>query len=313
MDFSLSTKNDLLAACQSRGIPHSKSQSKDALIHLLHHSPAYPPTKNVSPLRYPGGKTRACKVLHEILSHYFDLSQFDTLLSPFFGGGSFEFYLQNQHGFRIIANDKFTPLFHFWTQAKTDKRALCDSLRAIPAVSKPQFDAYRSSILALQNNVLQQSVQYFVINRCSFSGATLSGGFSEEASQKRFTPSSIQKIEQLDLTNVEFHHLDVREFLPLFGDAPNCLLFVDPPYYLEKRSKLYGTNGDLHEHFDHAGLFEILRTRTNWILTYNNSDYIRNLYRDYTILDVHWSYGMNASKASSEIVIVSTKNSVSPI
>ncbi len=33
--------------------------------------------KNVSPLRYPGGKTRACKVLEAILNDYFDVNSFE--------------------------------------------------------------------------------------------------------------------------------------------------------------------------------------------------------------------------------------------
>ena len=40
-------------------------------------------------------------------------------------------------------------------------------------------------------------------------------------------------------------------------------------------------------------------------MTYNNCDYIRNLYKDYIIIDANWSYGMNASKKSSEIIIIS--------
>ena len=69
--------------------------------------------KSKSPLRYPGGKTRACKILDTMLKEHFDVSQFDNLVSPFFGGGSFEIHLQNQYDFNIIANDKFTPLYNF--------------------------------------------------------------------------------------------------------------------------------------------------------------------------------------------------------
>ena len=28
----------------------------------------------------------------------------------------------------------------------------------------------------------------------------------------------------------------------------NSIVFLDPPYYLESKSKLYGNNSDLHEH-----------------------------------------------------------------
>ena len=266
-------------------------------------------TANLSPLRYPGGKTRACKIIENVILQHFDITDFDTIISPFFGGGSFEFYMQNKYGVALKVNDKFTPLYNFWKQVKINKDILCEGLREIKSVSKEQFIAYRKTIMDLQDNILQQAIQYFVINRCSFSGSTLSGGFSEEASRKRFTQSSINKIEALDFTNIEIYNEDfydfVNTYIPTAPAQPSkALLFLDPPYYLESKSKLYGNNGDLHEGFNHNLLFELLNSKKNWVLTYNNCEYIRNLYKDYTILDVNWSYGMNTTKASSEIIII---------
>lgn len=264
-------------------------------------------TLNTSPLRYPGGKTRACKIIDSIIQQHFDISLFDILVSPFFGGGSFEFYFQNKYKKRIIANDKFTPLYHFWKQVQIDKNKLCEELRKIKikTVSKEDFVNYRKSIMNLNDNILQQATQYFIINRCSFSGATLSGGFSGEASKKRFTDSSINRIESLTLDFIEIYNLDFGNFIMENAVSSKALLFLDPPYYLDKKSKLYGDNGDLHEGFDHDKLCNILKTKKNWILTYNNCEYIRNMYKDYIIVDVYWSYGMNASKKSSEIIILS--------
>jgi DNA adenine methylase len=82
-------------------------------------------------------------------------------------------------------------------------------------------------------------------------------------------------------------------------------MFLDPPYYLEKNSKLYGNNGDMHETFDHEKLYNILSNKKNWLMTYNNCDHIRELYKNFIILDVNWSYGMNKTKESSEIIIIS--------
>ena len=209
----------------------------------------------------------------------------------------------------IKANDKFTPLYNFWKQVKTDKMALCEGLRAIEAVSKEQFADYRRTIMGLDANTLQQAIQFFIINRCSFSGSTLSGGFSQEASNKRFTPSSIARIEALDFTNIEVYNEDFYDFIMNnANDAASSLLFLDPPYYLENKSnKLYGNNGDLHNGFNHRMLFDLLENRKNWVLTYNNCEYIRDLYKDFKIFDVKWSYGMNSSKASAEIIIVAKK------
>lgn len=72
----------------------------------------------------------------------------------------------------------------------------------------------------------------------------------------------------------------------------------------------------MHESFNHEKLHQVLSNKKNWMMTYNDCTYIRELYHspegtytplrgyDYIILDVDWSYGMNKSKESSEIVII---------
>jgi DNA adenine methylase len=298
MELSNLSKKELLVECDKLGITNEIIKlinSKNNISSIIN---------NISPLRYPGGKTRACKIIDNILLEYFDITNFDTIISPFFGGGSFEFYLQNKYGFKLIVNDKFIPLYNFWKQVKINKSILCDELRKIKSVSKEQFIEYRNTIMNLNDDILQQSIQYFIINRCSFSGSTLSGGFSQEASNKRFTLSSINKIEELNFTNIEIYNYDFYEFINNFN-INNSLMFLDPPYYLENKSKLYGNNGDLHQDFNHDLLYDLLNTKKNWIITYNNCEYIRNLYKDFIIIDVNWSYGMNTSKSSSEIIIIS--------
>ena len=265
---------------------------------------------NISPLRYPGGKTRACKILDGILENNFDMKNVNTVISPFFGGGSFEFYIQNKYKIRIIANDKFTPLVNFWNTCKNNKDKLCNMLyktvgdTSHNCINKEQFMNYRQIIMN-ELNVLKQGYYYFVINRCSFSGTTLSGGYSQQSAKGRFTKSSVDRIKKLNLSTTEIYNKDFYNFIDTaVPESQNYILFVDPPYYLEKNSKLYGNNGDLHEDFNHKKLFDVLSIKQNWLLTYNDCDYIRDLYKDFQIIEVDWSYGMNKSRKSSEIVIL---------
>jgi len=311
-NYSNLSKAELLLKCNELGIKKCISKNKTDLINLIKCNKTEIKSEevsiikynNISPLRYPGGKTRACKIIEDIILKHFDIKCFDTLVSPFFGGGSFEFYFQNKYNLKLIVNDKFIPLYNFWKQVKINKNILCDELRKISTISKEQFKSYRNTIIELNNNILQQAIQYFIINRCSFSGSTLSGGFSNEASKKRYTPSSINKIELLDFTNIEIYNYDFKDFINNFINDKS-LIFLDPPYYLEKKSKLYGNNGDMHESFNHQLLFDLLNIKKKWIITYNDCNYIRNMYKDYIIIDVNWSYGMNKSKTSSEIIIIS--------
>lgn len=268
--------------------------------------------KNISPLRYPGGKTRARKILDEIYKLHFDVSKHSVVYSPFFGGGSFEFYLQDKYLFDLIVNDKFTPLISFWQYCKDNRDELCLNIRnnLYPA-TKEQCLEYRKSILNSQDILqLWLASYFFVLNRCSFSGSTLSGGFSKEACEKRFTSSSIDRIEKLNLENIQFHNQDFANFLNDHSktwDVNKSFMFLDPPYYLEEGSNLYGTKGDLHDDFDHQKLKDILLSDVNidWMMTYNNHPIIKEWYKDCIIIEVDWKYGMNKTKKSSEIVICS--------
>ena len=120
--------------------------------------------------------------------------------------------MSTKYGSKLIVNDKFKPLVSFWKSVQMYNKKLCYKLTEIlGTVSKDIFSTMRDTIMD-EPDTLLQGYKYFVINRCSFSGATLSGGFSLESSKKRFTESSIQRIKDLNLTDVEFHNLDFETF-----------------------------------------------------------------------------------------------------
>jgi len=263
-------------------------------------------------LRYPGGKTRAIKSLIKILrEENVDLVD-KTVYSPFYGGGSFENHLLS-YGLanRVIANDLFKPLYNFWTCLKTDPRLLRLHVTRLHPITKEQFKSIQKKLNVYASNKVDDSAKtdyehaamYFAVNRSSFSGSTLSGGYSKEAANKRFTRSSIDRILTYDLSKTEFHNCDFETFINIVPDGE--FMFLDPPYHID--SKLYGSKGDLHAGFDHVKLFNLLKSRTNWMLTYNDDDYILDMYEQITdavIYEAEWSYGMNKSKKSKEIVIV---------
>lgn len=254
-----------------------------------------------SPLRYPGGKTRACKILDEIATTNFSITQDTWIVSPFFGGGSFEFYLSSKYGTRIIANDIFNPLYAFWKTAKENPHELSDEIeKYLNKITIEDFKQMRATIS--EQTVFIKALYFFILNRCSFSGSTLSGGFSQQSALTRFTTSSINRIRSLDLSSVVFYNLDFVDFLRKKLPT-NRIIFLDPPYYIANPS-LYGNNGDVHNNFDHEKLFHSIRDIPKWIMTYNDCGYIRNLYQEFEIIEASWSYGMNASKKSSEIIIL---------
>ena len=194
------------------------------------------------------------------------------------------------------------------------------------------FRKFRSEIRAeLEKKSPQFSfdlaAKVYAINRSSFSGATLSGGFSKRASYARFTDSSIDRIRNFREPNLFVQRLDFKESIK---KHPGAFLYLDPPYMLKRewipehtdertgkiidgywmdRDKLYGKDGDLHSSFDHRGLYEILSKRGNWVLSYNDIPEIRDLYKDYEIRKADWAYGMKnvttkKMGSSSELLII---------
>ena len=269
-----------------------------------------------SPLRYPGGKTRAVDTLMKFIP-----DDCGELCSPFLGGGSFELAL-SEKGVVIHGYDGFKPIVWFWQALLKDpvKLAVLADMTKMKrprkyvyqnkeykarGLRKKDFERFRDEIrFALRMNhefTFESAAKVYAINRSSFSGATFAGGFSERASYARFTDSQIEAVKNFKVDNFTVRHDDFKDSMK----RHDCYFYLDPPYFLSgARNKLYGDEGDMHEFFPHLSLFSELKQRDNWILSYNDCEEIRSLYRDYDIQEASWTYGMNKSKKSSEIIIL---------
>ncbi len=255
-----------------------------------------------SPLRYPGGKSRAIKFLAQFLPK--DISEFRE---PFFGGGSLGLYVAQKHsGVKIYANDLNYELFCFWQSLQGDCERLISGILELKNRFKEGRDLYRF-ILSRRNDDLSQitrGIDFFILNRITFSGVVDSGGYSQKAYQSRFTPSSVERLEKTRkiLGNFVFSHKDYKDFLggSENSDEKGVLLFLDPPYFSASKSKLYGKKGILHTSFDHYELCECLKsTKHKFLLTYDDSAFIRELYRDFCLCEWDLQYGMNNFKQTN--------------
>ena len=207
-----------------------------------------------SPLRYPGGKSR---VAEKIAADLARLAKNPSRLiaSPFFGGGSVELRLA-ERGFRILGTDAFYPVARFWQALKHQPQELHAAVSEfLPGIDKQAFKLLQEELRHLnetKGDPMRTATLFFVINRCSFSGTTLSGGMSPDC--PRFTQSSVDRLLQVDLSNVEVRHGDYWSHLldPELGHEWSAV-FADPPYPLEQgKDKLYGDRGSAHTDFDHA-------------------------------------------------------------
>ncbi len=252
-------------------------------------------------LRYPGGKSRAVK-------HLLPFVPGDTteMCAPFFGGGALELACV-ERGIRVHGYDVFTPVVYFWQAVLRDPKMLSQMIEVHhPLSGKEKFKHFQTVLSEACDTEEEFSFRlaaiFFILNRCSFSGTTLSGGMSEEAAAKRFTISSIDRVRDFPLKNFAVQKADFKDSIPCHRDV---FLYCDPPYMLKKeRNNLYGDKGSAHRGFDHVALYELLSERGNWMLSYNNCPEILELYKDYEIYYPDWSYGMSQDKDSKEVLII---------
>jgi DNA adenine methylase len=244
-----------------------------------------------SPLRYPGGKTRAV----EIISRSFP-SRIKELVAPFFGGGSIEL-LFAARGVRVHGYDVFRPLVEFWQCLLLERDQLANEVEKYYPLSRERFYQLQEQQTKFPAK-LERAAVYYVLNRCSFSGATLSGGMSP--GHPRFTLSSIQRLREFNNPNIWVEKADFEESL---ARHQHMFAYLDPPYLID--SGLYGKKGDAHKDFDHVRLAKILKARRNWVLSYNDCEDIRELYRGFKIMTPNWKYGMSNDKTSKEVLIFS--------
>ncbi|TAF73682.1 MAG: DNA adenine methylase [Bacteroidetes bacterium] len=252
-----------------------------------------------SPLRYPGGKSRSVDLISTIIP------EFDEFREPFLGGGSIFIYTKQRFPNKTFwINDLYFELYKFWEMTQKDVDALIEKIyewRNQFPIGK-ELHKFLNENLAKFND-LERGAAFFIYNRITFSGTSLSGGFSEGAFTGRFTESSIQRLNQFAkvINGSKITNLDYEELIK--KDGENVFIFLDPPYYSATKSALYGKNGNMHKTFDHAKFAENMKNcKHQWLITYDDSEYIRDLFSFANIIPWELMYGMrNVTSGADQV------------
>ena len=253
-----------------------------------------------SPLRYPGGKAKSLrKIIPNIYPFY------DEFREPFVGGGSvFLAAIQRINPKALYKiNDLNYDVYCFWKELKENGDSLVEGVQKLKDKYNDGDKLYQAlTSQKKEQSDLERAVRFFVLNRITFSGTTDSGGFSEQAFRKRFTLSSIQRLKPLPklLRNVIVEFGDYEKQLD--KSDKDVFIFLDPPYFSSAKSRLYGKNGDLHISFDHKRFANNMRKSPHkWLITYDDSQEIRELFSFANIYEWKVQYGMNnVSKKKAE-------------
>ena len=251
-----------------------------------------------TPLRYPGGKSRATKKMAEFFPLFKDYTEYRE---PFLGGGSVALYITQMYPhLDIWVNDLYEPLYNFWRELQDNGNEIKNILLQLkqrhpdPASAKSLFlDAkeYLAKPIG-ETTTKDRAVSFYVVNKCSFSGLTESSSFSKQASDSNFSLLGIEKLPYYSdlIGNWKITNLSYEK---LMTDDKKTFVYLDPPY--EIKSNLYGKRGNMHKGFDHDEFFYTCdRYVCDQMVSYNSSNLIKSRFIDWKPYEYDHTYTMRS-------------------
>jgi len=249
-----------------------------------------------TPLRYPGGKSRACTKIGQFLPNMYTYKEFRE---PFLGGGSVAIYLTKSYpSLSIWVNDLYEPLVNFWKEVQHSGEELYTTLSDLkikhpnPDSAKGLFLESKEIVNSQDKSKLERAVAFYIVNKCSFSGLTESSSFSAQASDSNFSMRGIEKltgyqeiIEDWKITNLSYEDL--------LTDWKDTFIYLDPPYDI--KDNLYGKSGEMHKRFDHDKFAKDCDDHTaDMMISYNSSQLIKSRFKNWNAVEFDLTYTMRS-------------------
>ena len=251
-----------------------------------------------TPLRYPGGKSRACTKMDPYIP---DLRDYKEYREPFLGGGSVAIHITKKYpDLNVWVNDLYEPLCNFWKvlQDKTLGHNMYKRLQELKS-RYPDQESARGLFLEAKDLLnesdqsnLSRACSFYIINKCSFSGLTESSSFSKQASISNFSMRGIEKlpgytqlIRNWKITNQSYESLMDNEW--------DTFVYLDPPYDI--KDNLYGKKGSMHKGFDHDAFAKKCdETYMPQLISYNSNQLVKDRFKNWRAAEFDLTYTMRS-------------------
>lgn len=257
-------------------------------------------------ISYPGAKWRFWPHIRKYIPR--DIKDFRE---PFFGGGSISLSIADDPEFnleRIQVGDLAPEIWAMWTGIRNNADDVRDialkwfsekcpthSLMKSGSKDDPGYQAvYDQAIDEARKfwewaetvdcetlSIPERAARMYLVNKVSFSGMGDSGSLSKDRFEA-FNP--IENTERILMAQPLLQKMDIRNvsFEETMSDVDpdKTFIFLDPPYYKQESSGLYGRGGNTHKGFPHDHFAEFTKaTNCKWFVTYDDSIKVRKMFR----------------------------------
>lgn len=266
--------------------------------------------KTLSPLRYPGGKSQLSRRVAELIRH--NHFQDHIYVEPFAGGFGVGLYLLDRRCVNhAILNDSDRHVYHFWDAALHRADELERLIRTTP-ISLEERARQKAIYAEADADPLEDGFATLYLNRVNYSGVLFAGpigGKEQKSGYKldcRFHKEDIIRRVRLVSSlrdRIELFHMDASALITQELPADQAyFLNMDPPYVLKGKS-LYAEYFTEAEHRAFGQTVQEHLAESPWIITYDNSTLVREIYADYTIREFELYHSAHDRAKGTELLI----------
>lgn len=262
-----------------------------------------------TPLRYPGGKGKFAPFVKKLMETNGLTADY---LEPYAGGAGvaldllFSGYCKNIH-----INDYDIAVFNFWKSIISDTESFLKLINDTPVTIEEWHRQKHILSNPLDFSQLEHGFATFFLNRTNRSGILkggVIGGKNQNGNYKldvRFHKENLSKrIEKIGnhSNRIKVYQYDALELLHKVDNLlpNNSLIYLDPPYYVKGQ----GLYRNFYMHENHVQIREALdKIKTKWIVSYDNCEEIKNIYKGYRQDDYDLNYSAYFKMKGSEVMI----------
>ena len=198
----------------------------------------------------------------------------DRYIEVFGGGGSVLFYKEN-HAKLEVYNDLNSCLVNLFRCAKYHRAELQREISGY-FNARETFDEIKAKMKISGFTDIQRAAMFYVQIKISYGSDTRTFGCNRKSLSADYLEQVEKRLERVVIENKDFENL-IKVY-----DRPKALFYCDPPYH--RTENYYDA---VFTETDHERLKDILSgIKGHFILSYNDDEYIRELYKDYEIIPV---------------------------
>ena len=242
--------------------------------------------KNIIP--WIGGKSLLAKQIVSLFP-----KDFDRYIEVF-GGGAAVLFSKDKHAPFEVYNDADSQLVNLFRCVKFHRNELQREISTY-VNSREVFEDIKSLINIRGLTDIQRAAMFFIQTKISYGADRRSYG----CNVKKISPDNLEEFEKRLKAGkgVIIEHKDFENLISVY-DRSNSLFYCDPPYH--KTERFYDVPFKDEDHLRLNASLKAIKGR--FILSYNDDEFVRELYKDYNIIPVERQNNMS-SGVFKEVII----------